>query len=156
MFKVLLRFSLLLILCCLLVYAPEILCSVSAPYKLATPQRVLLRIALQGSTETYGVLHRIIHDYQKQYPHVHLRVTHMGEDLLSNTSAPYPDVVLCSPALAAHLPPDYVPSAALSLPHDGSPLCCAVASPCANAQTAAGFAAYIYEALSVQGAPAEI
>lgn len=151
MIKALLRFSLLLALCALFVYAPEILSSVSAPYSLSAPERVLLRIAMCYDSETSALLHDAISAYQKQYPFVHLRVTHISEEQLHQVSSPYPDVVLCPLALAVQLPSGFAPTAQAS-PADHTLLC--AVSPDSHADAAAAeLAAYIDEALAQQDPP---
>ncbi|MBQ7886807.1 MAG: hypothetical protein IJ313_07955 [Clostridia bacterium] len=150
MIKTLLRFSLLIVLCCLFVYAPEIFSAVSAPYLSAAPERVLLRIALCCDGETSDLLSKAISAYQKEYPSVHLRVTQVSDQQLSALPYPYPDVVVCPQPLAAQLPAVFTPAAG------GQTLLCAVSPDSKAAQAAAQFAAYIDEALTPQTANPEI
>lgn len=153
MIKVFLRFFLLLILCCMLVYAPEILSSVSAPYALSVSERTLLRIALQCDSATSGSLYKVISMYQKQHPHVHLRITHISEDSLTDAAPPYPDMMICPASFAQQLPAAFDRAAPLSPAHVGyiSALSAASAPPSAAAE----FAAYIYETLPSQKTPSE-
>ena len=101
MFKALGRFLLLLFVCLLLVYAPEILSGVSVPYSLKTTQRALLRIALCCEDEQdCSSLYAAINDYQKAHAHIHFRLTRIGTDQLRDMQAPYPDILLVSRDLA--------------------------------------------------------
>ena len=146
LFRSLLRFSLLLLLCALLVYAPEILCASSRPYSLAAPQRVLLRIALCCDSEAASHLQRRISDYQKLFPHVHLRITQISEDRLAAMSAPYPDIVLCSESLGSELVPAFECAACYVPFQGGQPILCALSHEQPANKAALAFAAYIDEA----------
>jgi len=154
MIKSLLRFSLSFVLCCMFVYAPEILSSVSAPYNLVAPERSLLRIALHCSSDTSTLLDKLINAYQKQHPHVHLRITHMGSTLLSDAALPYPDVMVFPTGLLQQLPPAFSAEISFSLGSDD--LVCALYTDSKSVSVAAEFAAYIYEALPAHKVPSEI
>lgn len=154
MIKSLLRFFLAFVLCCMLVYAPEILSSVSPPYRFAAPERILLRIALHCSHGASEQLYPFIHAYQKQYPYVHLRIIQINADLLSNMSLPYPDIVFCSTGLTELLPSTFSAGESFSLA--STDLICAQRKDSPSASAAAEFAAYIYEALFPDHTPSEI
>ena len=147
MIKAIGRFTLLVLLCLMFVYAPEILSAVSAPYAVSAPQRVLLRIALCCEDETaISSLYKTLSAYQKTDPAVHLRVTRASADQLASISSPYPDVILCPDGFAAQLP------AGFSIPYTeaNAGMLCAVFTGSESHKTAAEFAAYLYEATSPQ------
>lgn len=110
MLKPILRSLAFLMLCILLVYAPEILSSVSAPYAPTVKERILLRVTL--STEDANSaksFYDALSIYMKQYPTVHLRVTRTAADLLFSQPDPQSDVFVFSssvsiPANARFLP----------------------------------------------------
>ncbi|MBE5799678.1 MAG: hypothetical protein E7321_06980 [Clostridiales bacterium] len=140
MIKTMGRFALLVLLCLMFVYAPEILTAVSAPYAVSTPQRALLRIALCCEDEAaVSSLYKLLSAYQKAYPAVHLRVTRTAPDQLSK---PYPDVVLCPDACSSRLPIGF----SVLHPSPASDLLCAVLSDSESHKVASEFAAYLYEA----------
>lgn len=111
-FKRFLRAGALLILCVLLVYAPEIYIAVSGPTVSQPTPRVLLRIALcTQDAESAASFYRALSEYRKLHGTVHLRVLRVDADQLAAMSEPLPDVY-CFYAEAT--PPD-----ALLLPLDG-------------------------------------
>ena len=143
------RFFLLLLICLLLVYAPEITAGVSGPYAIRESQRVLLRIALCCEDEpAASSIYKSISAYQKAYPAVHLRITRISEERLPAMSPPYPDVFLIHRALAAQVPTD----AAL---YDSAQITCAVCSASPERETAESLAAYLYEANPPGSTPAD-
>jgi len=154
MIKSLLRFFLAFLLCCLLVYAPEILSRVSSPYALTAPERTLLRIALLCDDDVSVYLNKVINAYQKQYPQVHLRVTQFQADLLFHITLPYPDIILCSPAISQQLPAAF--SCGESPAFASDELVCALYADSLSRSAAAEFAAYIYDALSAHLPSSEI
>ena len=140
MIKAIGRFLLLLLICLLLVYAPEITAHVSRPYALRDSQRVLLRIPLCCEDEqTASSIYKAISAYQKAHPFIHLRITRISKEQLSTTQPPYPDVFLLPHALAAQVPTD----AAF---YDSALITCAVCSASPEYETAFNLAAYLYEA----------
>lgn len=95
-----LRIAALLILCALLVYAPEILTAVSAPYKTDVPRRILLRVALcTQDSEASASFYKALSGYQKLYPAVHLRVVRADAQQLFALGEPRPDVYCFSSSL---------------------------------------------------------
>ena len=65
----------LILLCALLVYAPEIYTAVSGPFALSTPERVLLRVVLcTQDDETLSSFYSALTEYQRSHPAVHLRI----------------------------------------------------------------------------------
>lgn len=141
MFKCLCRFSLLALLSALLVYAPEILSGISPPYSIAAPQRILLRVAL-CSSEVPDSLSSAISAYQKQYPHVHLRITRLSEEQMRSMPSPYPDVILCSPSSAHLLPHRFTAM------HASQTLLHTAVLTSSRSQAADAFAAYIDGAIA--------
>ena len=126
------RAAALLVLCALLVFAPEILHVVSAPYSVCPPERVLLRVALcTQDAETSSSFYKALSAYQKDVPAVHLRVQRVDAQQLAALSEPLPDVYCCSADQADSLPP-CIPLAGTQEvqyvyhPEAGEPLCCAV------------------------------
>lgn len=88
----------LLILCALLVYAPELLASVSAPYGVRTDARALLRIALCTEDDAAAsAFYKAVSSYQKETRALHLRVTRVAPDRIANLPAPGPDLYVFSP-----------------------------------------------------------
>lgn len=88
----------LLVLCALLVYAPELLASVSAPYGVHTDERALLRIALcTESDDDASAFYRAVSSYQKETGALHLRVTRVSPDRIAALPAPGPDLYVFSP-----------------------------------------------------------
>ena len=132
----LVRAAALLALCALLVFAPEILAVVSAPYSASPPRRVLLRIVLcTQDADTSASFYKALSDYQKDVPAVHLRVQRVDAQQLAALSDPLPDVFCCPADQAASLPPsvplagadaDSAPTQSIYRPEAGEPLCCAV------------------------------
>lgn len=153
MIKAFLRFSLLLLLGCMLVYAPEILSGVSAPYNLTMPQRTLLRIAMHCDSSAASLLQQIVSAYQKQYPQVHIRISILAEEMTSSLP-PYPDVILCSPDWRQQLPAVF--SSSGELPLGSAVLICALRTDPKPVSAAEEFAAFIYEATLPQVRPSEI
>ena len=130
------RAAALLVLCALLVFAPEILHVVSAPYSVRPPERVLLRVALcTQDAETSASFYKALSAYQKDTPAVHLRVQRVDAQQLAALSEPLPDVYCCSSTQSGALPPS-IPLAGAGTeeasaqivycPENGEPLCCAV------------------------------
>ena len=89
-----LRFLALLILSCMIVYAPEILSAVSAPYPISTSNRELLRIVLCCDKQSTDAIRSLLNAYQQQNPSVHLRITQHSPEQLRSIQPPYPDVIL--------------------------------------------------------------
>lgn len=147
MIKAMGRFLLLLVLCSMLVYAPEIFHAVSGPYSVALPERILLRIVLSTDSESAQLIHKAVNAYAKDHPSVHLRMVQLSEQQLSELPAPYPDVIICAPALASRLPAGFTP-----VPDSSMPLCVFLQERLPAASAA--FASYIIEA--AQSAASEI
>lgn len=98
MIQKVLRAAALLILCALLVYAPELLASVSAPYGVRTGERVLLRIALCTQDEdAASAFYRAVSSYQKENSSLHLRVTRVSADRIAHLPEPLPDLYVFFP-----------------------------------------------------------
>ena len=93
MFRRLCQLSALAILGALLVFAPEILTAVSAPYRVQTRERVLLRVVVcsQDSKAT-SALYDALEDFRKANPAVHLRINRADEAQLLALAEPLPDV----------------------------------------------------------------
>ena len=153
MIKAILRFVMLLMLSCMIVYAPEIFRSVSAPYSLAAPSRALLRIALCCDTQHSSAMHSLINAYQKQYPHVHLRVAHFSQEQLFAMQPPYPDVVLCSCIPPVPLPSVFSCTQQSESSTAAPALLCAVSRQNTAGGTAEQFAAYIDETIGSDPSP---
>ena len=149
MIKAIGRFFLLLILCVMLVYAPEIFSAVSKPYLITVPERVLLRIALSTGGESSELIHKAINIWQKDHPSIHFRVTQLSTQQLSQLHSPYPDVIVCMQASASQVPSGFIPAEG-----SGAPLCVFLQER--SPLTAAVFASYIIEATAVQSAASEI
>ena len=146
MLRTLCRFFVLLALGSLFVYAPEILRTVSAPYQLAAPERILLRVTLCCGSEASPLANKAITAYQKDHPTVHLRITGVDAQQLPHLFSPYPDVILCTQQTAAQLPADFIHAA-------GNSVWLCAASPDCTSPAAAEFAAYIIEALPSPSMP---
>ena len=85
----------LILLCALLVYAPEIYTAVSGPFALSTPERVLLRVVLcTQDDETLSSFYSALTEYQRSHPAVHLRIVRTDSAHLYPLDAPLPDVYL--------------------------------------------------------------
>ena len=98
MLKKLFRAAALVILCLLLVYAPELLASVRAPYSVKTGSRVLLRVALcTQDRDAASAFDRAVTSYMKENRSVHLRVTRISPGTLGSLPEPHPDFVAFSP-----------------------------------------------------------
>ena len=98
MLKKLFRAAALVILCLLLVYAPELLAAVRAPYSVTTGNRVLLRIALcTQDRDAASAFDRAVSSYIKENRAVHLRVTRVSPGSLGSLPEPHPDFVVFSP-----------------------------------------------------------
>ena len=136
MARFLLRASALLVLGALLVFAPELLAVVSAPYSVSAPERILLRVALcTQDAEASASFYKALNAYQKRFPAVHLRVLRLDAQQLAALTDPLPDVYCCPVDQAGCLPPSVPLSSegaqgavhqAVYLPEAGEPLCCAV------------------------------
>lgn len=127
-----------LVLCALLVYAPEIYTAVSAPYTMEQPRRVLLRVALCPADDaSEEALLNALNIYMKEFPSVHLRIALHDEAALFAQSDPQADV--------------FVFPAALSLPDDrfflldasDGPMRCAVSASSANQEAAISLAEHL-------------
>ena len=149
MIKTLGRFILLLIVCLLLVYAPEILTTVSAPYSMESPGRSLLRIALCcEDAQIVSSIYKTVSAYQKEHPTVHLRITRTDESQLSDLREPYPDVIIVPQELSGVLPAD-------ALVQPAQPALCAALCTSRAYQAAVDFCSYIHESFSAQSAAAD-
>ena len=79
----------LILLCALLVYAPEIYTAVSGPFALSTPERVLLRVVLcTQDDETLSSFYSALTEYQRSHPAVHLRIVRTDSAHLYTLDAP--------------------------------------------------------------------
>ena len=98
MLKRLFRAAALLLLCMLLVYAPELLASVRAPYGVKTDRRVLLRIVLcTQDSDAASAFYKAISSYQRAHRSLHLRITRTAPDRISSLPSPKPDLYVFSP-----------------------------------------------------------
>ena len=147
LFKAILRFLALLMLSCIIVYAPEILSAVSVPYAVSAPSRTLLRIALCCDKQSADAIYSLFNTYQKQYPNTHLRITQLSPERLSSMRPPYPDVILCDDPSAVTLPPVFSLAESIELPFAAQPAIYVVSQRNAANSASAHFAAYINEAV---------
>ena len=93
MFRRLCQLSALAILGALLVFAPEILTAVSAPYRVQTRERVLLRVVICSQDgKATSALYDALEDFRKANPSVHLRINRADEAQLLTLAEPLPDV----------------------------------------------------------------
>ena len=98
MLKGLFRAAALVILCLLLVYAPELLAAVRAPYGVQQSPRVLLRIALcTQDGEAASAFYRAVSSYQKENSSLHLRITRVAPGRMAALPEAHPDLYAFSP-----------------------------------------------------------
>ena len=98
MLKRLFRAAALVILCLLLVYAPELLAAIRAPYGVQQSPRVLLRIALcTQDGEAASAFYRAVSSYQKENRTLHLRITRVAPGRMAALPEPHPDLYAFSP-----------------------------------------------------------
>ena len=98
MLKSLFRAAALVILCLLLVYAPELLVAVRAPYGVQQSPRVLLRIALcTQDGEAASAFYRAVSSYQKENRTLHLRISRVAPGRMTALPEPHPDLYAFSP-----------------------------------------------------------
>ena len=98
MLKKLFRAAALVILCLLLVYAPELLVAVRAPYGVQQSPRVLLRIALcTQDGEAASAFYRAVSSYQKENRTLHLRISRVAPGRMTALPEPHPDLYAFSP-----------------------------------------------------------
>ena len=98
MLKRLFRAAALVTLCLLLVYAPELLAAVRAPYGVQQSPRVLLRIALcTQDGEAASAFYRAVSSYQKENRTLHLRITRVAPGRMAALPEPHPDLYAFSP-----------------------------------------------------------
>ena len=98
MLKRLFRAAALVILCLLLVYAPELLVAVRAPYGVQQSPRVLLRIALcTQDGEAASAFYRAVSSYQKENRTLHLRISRVAPGRMTALPEPHPDLYAFSP-----------------------------------------------------------
>ena len=98
MLKKLFRAAALVILCLLLVYAPELVVAVRASYGMQQSPRVLLRIALYTQdSEAASAFYRAVSSYQKENRSLHLRITRVSPGRMAELPAPHPDLYAFSP-----------------------------------------------------------
>lgn len=135
MLKTALQIICALLLCALLVYAPEIYTAVSAPYKAEQPRRVLLRVAMCPADEaSEKALLDTLHLYMKEFPAVHLRIALLDEAALFSQPDPQADVFVFPAVLS---PPD---NRFLLLDAADGPMRCAISASTANKETAISLA----------------
>lgn len=163
MFKRLCQFLALAILSALLVYAPEIFTAVSAPYRVSTPSRVLLRVVLCCEDgDTVSSLYSALEDFRGTQSALHLRVVRADEAQLSSLAEPPPDVYLFGEEAFADPQSLFLPLEVLEadapdgagvlggvryavryVPQKGTPLLCAVGAQTREADAARALAAYL-------------
>lgn len=91
----------LILLCTLLVFAPEILTAVSPPYRVSTPERTLLRVVLCTEDEDAAAsFYKALAPFRKENSSVHLRITRADTDQLLSLTQPLPDVYLFPASLS--------------------------------------------------------
>ena len=133
MMKCFLRTLSLALLSLLLIYAPELLTAVSAPYQQPAQPRLLLRIALCTEDEqSVSSLYTALRAYQKAHPAIHLRVTRADAQTLLAPDDPAPALLLFAEACAGDAP---APSLTYR-PAQGAPLLCHVHPRGAHPQAA--------------------
>lgn len=99
MFRNFLRLCSAAFLCLLLVYAPELFQTVRSSYHISTKERVLLRISLcTQDREAANIFDEVLPIYIKTHPSVHIRILRGEETLHRSSDAPFPDLLLLSPA----------------------------------------------------------
>lgn len=87
----------LVVLCVLLVYAPEIFTAVSAPYHPAAPERTLLRVVLcTTDAQAASSFYKALSDFKKAHAGVHTRVTRASAEQMLALGEPLPDVYIFS------------------------------------------------------------
>lgn len=87
----------MILLCVLLVYAPEIFTAVSAPYKAEQAVRSLLRVVLcTQDAKAASSFYQALNGFRKSNPSVHLRVQRVDEAQLRALPDPLPDVYVSS------------------------------------------------------------
>ena len=148
LFKAMLRFLALLMLSCMIVYAPEILSAVSAPYAAAAPTRMLLRIALCCDEQSADAIYPLLNAYQKKYPSVHLRITQRSAQQLTSMQPPYPDVILCRDPSSIAPPPVFSLSEPIVFPAAAQTSIYVISQHNAANSAGAHFTAYINEAVA--------
>ena len=148
LFKAMLRFLALLMLSCIIVYAPEILSAVSAPYPISTSNRVLLLIAFCCDKQSTDAIHPLLNAYQQQNPSVHLRITQLSPERLSSIQPPYPDVILCDDPSAVTLPPAFSLSESIELPSSAQTTLHVISQRNTASTAGAHFTVYINEAVN--------
>ena len=115
MFKRLCQLIALAILGALLVFAPEILTAVSAPYRVKTQERVLLRVALcTQDQQAAASFYKALETFRAQHGGVHLRVTRVDEAQLAALPEPPPDVYVYSPQIELPMERLFLPLEVLS------------------------------------------
>ena len=165
MFKRLCQLAALAILGALLVYAPEIFTAVSAPYRVSTPSRVLLRAVLCcEDDDTVAAFYSALEDFRKEHPSLHLRVVRADASQLLALSEPLPDVYLFPEQAFAQpeslflplevLGEDFPSDAGIAdgvryavryVPKKGTPLLCAVGAHTRQADSARALAQALRE-----------
>lgn len=95
MLKRLSQAAALIVLCVLLVYAPEIFKAVSGPYQSSTPKRILLRVVLcTQDADAASSFYKALSGFRKAHPSYHLRVTRADAGQMLALTEPLPDVYL--------------------------------------------------------------
>ena len=98
MFRRLCQLSALAILGALLVFAPELLTAVSAPYRVQVRDRVLLRVVVCSQDEkSVSALYDALEGFRTANPAVHLRINRADEAQLLALAEPLPDVYVYPP-----------------------------------------------------------
>ena len=122
MLKTLFRAAALLTLCALLVFAPELLASVSAPYSAHSSPRVLLRIALcTEDWEAASAFFQAVSSYQKKHPALHLRIRRVSAERIAGPSSPDPDLYVFTPGCFARPQSALLPLGAAGETDNSSP-----------------------------------
>ena len=163
MFRRLCQLSALAILSALLVYAPEIFTAVSAPYRVSTQSRVLLRVVLCCEDgDAASSLYSALEDFRKAQPAMHLRVVRADASQLDALAEPLPDVYLFPEQAFADPENLFLPLEVLGgdspssvgvrdgvryavryVPKKGTPLLCAVGAHTREAEASRALAAYL-------------
>lgn len=148
------RLAALVLFALLLAFAPDLLTAVSAPYRVKTDPRVLLRVVLcTRDGDAVASLYKALDGFRAENPSVHLRVTRADEEQLAALSEPLPDVYLYpeDAALSAQRlfapleSPEGAPAryAQAYVPESGETLLCAVGAHARQAAAARALAAYL-------------
>lgn len=157
----------LVVLCVLLVYAPEIFTAVSAPYHPAVPERTLLRAVLcTTDAQAASSFYKALNGFKKAHDGVHTRVTRASAEQMLALGEPLPDVYLFPDSLSPFpegllLPLDLTEegdqrSACPFQASSGETLLCGVGLHAREPELARALVAYLYAQSAPAGQPEQI